>query len=181
MIKKLTVTVILIVITSLAVAGCTTPTPGTSPSPSATPDSHLARYVEEYTQSSRALHPNNMTTWRVTWNNSTAVQIQAAYTYQPPIPNTTTTFTYAETSTVLKFGSADDASQYAKSHASGYRLTRTNCTNATATVLGLYTRAMGHRPTVCTQYINGSRTGQYVEQYNEFVWVGNFADYLTAV
>lgn len=117
MIKKRLAIILLVMATLLSVAGCTSPTTntGTSPSPSTNATlSQLAQYIEVFNQTFKESHPNNFTAYRVMWNNSTAVQIQDAFTYHPPNSNTTN-MTYNETATIIKFSSVDEASKYVSS------------------------------------------------------------------
>jgi PBP1b-binding outer membrane lipoprotein LpoB len=170
MVNKLMGLVIIIVIGALAVAGCTTPATSPSPSPSATHDPLLEQYVDAFNQTMTERHPNNLTAWRVTWNNSTAVQIQDSFTYHPSYSNTTTT-QYVETNTLIKFGSVDEATKYVDSHSQGYQLVSTKY-NQTTNQTGAYQRLTGYAPTVYSSY---TKDGNSIEHIDQFVWVGEYS------
>lgn len=187
MIKRLTVAVLIIGIALSAVAGCTVHITNTqiSPSPSTKPDSKLDRYVEAYHQTMKELHPTNLTIFRVTWNNSTTVQIQTAFTYTRLLP-TTTSDTESENATVIKFRYPDEATRYLYSHTTGYFLSSTKYPQNNT---GLYppVRAYelanhlenGSGPSVYAYYrgVEGTATngtGRHVEQAGEYLW---FVDY----
>ncbi len=193
MIKQWLAIISLVMIALLSVAGCRSPTTntGTSPSPSSSAplDSQLAQYMEVFNQTFKESHPTNFTAYRVMWNNSTAVQIQDAFTYHPPNSNTTN-MTYNETATIIKFSSVDDASKYVNSHTSGYRLT-----SATYHQNGSYQRVTGHAPTVYAAYDTGTgvagpsrydagselaESGRYIHQLDEYVWVGEYQNVNTS-
>jgi hypothetical protein len=185
------IAVLLLVVASLLISGCTVNFPKVPvPTPPPIPDSQLAKYINAYHQTLEALYPSNVTAFNVTWINDTAAHIQTAFTYAPERPNTNTTSgTYSENDTVIKFSSADEATKYVHSHAADYRLISTSLNSLNNSsfqhhyrLVNAYKLAMGYTPIVHVYYgygnastISGSEYfRRYAEQNAEYLW---FVDY----
>jgi hypothetical protein len=190
------ITVLLLVVASLSVAGCTVNFPKVPlPTPPPIPDTQLAKYIDAYHQTLEELYPSNVTAFSVMWINDTTAQIQTAFTYAPKRPNiNTTSGTYSENDTVIKFSSADEATKYVYSHATDYRLMSTSLNGLNNSsfqhhyrLVNAYKLAMGYTPIVHVSYGYGNSSsttsgsgfyGRHAEQNAEYLW---FVDYQASV
>jgi hypothetical protein len=183
--------VLLVVVTSLSVTGCTVEFPKAPlPTPPPIPDSQLAKYIDAYHQTLEELYPSNVTTFNVTWINDTTAQIHTAFTYAPERPNTNTTSgTYSENDTVIKFSSANEATKYVYSNATDTRLVSTSLNSLNNSsfqhhyrLVNAYKLAMSYTPIVHVYYGYGNASTisdseylrRYAEQNAEYLW---FIDY----
>jgi hypothetical protein len=180
--------VLSLLVTSLLVSGCTVDFPKKPlPTPPPTPDPQLTKYVDAYHQTLEELYPSNVTAFSVTWINDTTAQIRTAFTYTPKRPNTNTTSgTYSENDTVIKFSSADEATKYVYSHATDYRLMSTSLNSLNNSsfqhhyrLVNAYKLAMGYTPIVHVYYGHDSSSStisgsgyfrRYAEQNTEYLW-----------
>ena len=151
------ITVLLLVVASLLVAGCTTSTTSntsqtpnanatTSTAPTTTHDAVLERFVTAYKGFiTDALGPRNgtITDWQVTWHNNTTANIRATAHYTQA--NVTVTYNR----TVIIFPSTDAATAYlANYNLTGY----VPSTNLTTERGNVSQTALGHPLTVLKAY-----------------------------
>jgi hypothetical protein len=132
---------------AVLVAGCTSqtttsPTPSTATSTAGTRDAFLDQFVVSMERELR----NNTTVslWVSKWQNASAVTIDATFR------NVTSNQDVNLNRTVIRFASADDATNYANSNyanAPGYVAT-TNLTKITSLPYRAYERTKGSAPTV---------------------------------
>ncbi len=133
----------------------------------------LVRYLEAYNQTIHQLHPNNLTVYRVTWNNSSAPQTEAAFTYHPAGSNTTN-IRFSDNVTVTRFSSVAEAAQYADSRSSGANV----ILDFPTSMPSAYASMTGHAPLVYSYYDVQPATGKpgkLVIQLDEYVWVGLYS------
>ena len=148
----------------------------------------LTQYIDAYHQTMRELHPTNLTDFRVTRINSTTAQINSAYVFPLPAYYNTTSGTYIENATVIKFNSSTEAARYA---ITGYILDMTDLyglNNSSFQSLyrfvTAYKLATGFTPSVHVTYSDGNGTrrtdygyfGKWVEQNGDFLWLVEYRD-----
>lgn len=173
--KKLAPIVALLMIVSLSATGCVKTATVAPPTP---PNAQLAQYIEQYNASLRSEHPNNLTAWLVTPINGTSAKIQDAWT---DASNTRqANFTYSENVTVMRFGSAQEATTYVEGRNAGYRLVATAYPSEVSPEA--VQRMKGNATMAYAIYVTGSGVGapsNQIVQIDEFVWIGDF-QYLPA-
>jgi hypothetical protein len=123
------ISVIFLVVASLLVAGCTTSTTNTTdqtPSASATPSTSTAThdaFLEKYIVEDKNTTSNtfgNITSWKVTWINSTSARVE--WVVVNKTGNETATMTINDTYTL--FPTTQDATQYLDAmNKTGYTIT----------------------------------------------------------
>jgi hypothetical protein len=145
MIKKLLGVLVLVMIASLSVCGCTTTTNNnTATSPPTTHDALLEKLVnatkgEVYGNASYAVQG-----WDVTWNNGTSVTILGT------VEQTSTGITVAANSTLMSFSTTREATNYLNAFdKTNYSLTSTDYASDTSHI---YYNATGHAPSVYKAY-----------------------------
>jgi hypothetical protein len=135
-------------------------------------DASLEKYVDALHAIAVDQHPNNLTTWQVTWPNNTAVKVSWAYTYLGQgnaTDNQTRLVNYEETFLMTNFFGTKQAADHVGSISSNY--TRMNTTTA---VGGAYERAFGHTPSTFVEYNQIDKVrGNFIWQLDKFVQVGS--------
>jgi outer membrane PBP1 activator LpoA protein len=138
--------VLLLVVASLLVAGCTTSTNNQTPSatPStATHDAFLEKYLAEYKNVSYADKNISFKAWEVMWINSTSARLEETLVNK----STNGTFNYIQTFTV--FPTSQEATNYLNAmNKTEYRLASTQYTSG-----GAYENATGRAPQIYKQYV----------------------------
>ena len=169
--EKLAVIVVLLMIASLSVAGCTKTT---NIVPATHPDQQLTQYIENYNTTLKNAHPNNLTAWLVTPINGTSAQIQDAWT--DATSNTSAAnLTYSENFTVMRFSSPSEATTYVNGHNAGYRLVATSYPSKFSPEANQ--RVKGNAATNYSLYITGNGVGapsKEILQIDQFVWIGDY-------
>jgi hypothetical protein len=138
-------------------------------------DASLEKYVTALHSLVIQQHQTNLTTWSVTWLNSTSVKVSWAFTYLGPgneTSNRSQLVTYQEGFVMTNFFGTKAASAYIGRINNGtYRLT-----NASYGSGGAYDRAFGHPPTTFAEYRQDQGpVGNFIWQFDQFVQVGSLA------
>jgi hypothetical protein len=144
--KPLTaIAVLLLVVASLLVAGCTTSTTtNTNQTPSATTstathDALLEKYIAADKNDSSSV--GNVTVWEVTWTNGTSAHVDFIIKAQ--------TATVTGNETFIAFPTTQDATQYLNAmNKTGYNLTSAEFSGSG----GPYQNSTGHAPQVYKYY-----------------------------
>ena len=140
------VAVLLLVVTSLSVAGCTNNTTNTATSPS--PQAHdatLEKYVNVTKQAEYGNKTKEILAWLVTWNNDSSVTILET------VKNRTDNSSVSGNTTLINFQSNQDATNYLNAFdKSDYSLISTSFKTSDAPTLSNVT---GHVPSVYAEYI----------------------------
>ena len=141
-----TIAVLLILVTSLSITGCTNNTTNTATSPS--PQAHDAT-LERYINVTKQAEYNNKTkeilAWLVTWNNDSSVTILET------VKNRTDNSSVSGNTTLINFQSNQDATNYLSAFdKSDYSLISTSFKTSDAPTLRNVT---GHDPSVYAEYI----------------------------
>jgi hypothetical protein len=145
------IAVLLFVVASLSVAGCTSNTTGntnqttstSATTSAATHDAFLEKYLAAYKNSSFSDKNLNFTVWEVTWINSTSAQVQETST------NETTNATWSYVHTALVFPTTQDATNYLDAmNKTAYSLSSTVYPSSG----GAYRNVTGHAPTIYKYY-----------------------------
>ncbi|HYC20323.1 MAG TPA: hypothetical protein VEF35_06900 [Candidatus Bathyarchaeia archaeon] len=175
MAKKEAAAIALLIVASIAIAGCikSTTTPVTPPDP------QLAQYIETYNTTLRAEHPNNLTAWLVTPINASSATITDAWTF-PSSSNSSVSLIYTENVTLIRFASTDAATAYVQNNSAGYRLVATSYPSQQSPEANQ--RAKGNATTVYALYDTGSSLGtpgSLIIQTDQYVWSGQY-EYLSA-
>jgi hypothetical protein len=139
-------------------------------------DASLEKYVNALHSVAVEQHPNNLTAWRVTWLNSTAVKVSWAFTYFAQTNATNATenqsklIRYDESFIMTDFFGTKTATSYVQSINSTYTLMNTTYEGPG----GAYVRAFGHTPSTFADFkqVNGTR-GLFIWQFDQFVQVGS--------
>jgi hypothetical protein len=165
------ITVLLLVVASLLVAGCTTSTTSnTNQSPSATTSTatHDA-FLENYITADKNYTSNygNLTSWKITWINSTSARVEwiAVNKTENQTMSSTITDTY------ILFPTTQDATKYLNAmNKTGYNLTTSNysynppyktVTGSDPAVFKLYTQT--------AQLQNTSMSFYYIRQQDRLI------------
>jgi len=154
--------VLLLVVASLLVSGCTNNTTNQTPSAStATHDAFLENYLavaksDPYKNESRKA-------WEVTWINSTSAHLEET------TKNNTTNVTKNAVSTYTVFPTTQDATNYLNAmNKTGYSLASTDINDAQG-----YQKRTGHAPQVYKYYVlNEFYTQHFIVQFDNLVKVG---------
>jgi hypothetical protein len=139
-------------------------------------DASLEKYVDALHALATEQHPNNLTKWSVTWQNSTAVKVSWAFTYFAPVNETNATgnltrlITYDENFVMTDFFGTKTATTYVASINSSYSLMNTTYEGPG----GAFVQAFGHTPSTFADFkqVNGTR-GLFIWQFDQFVQVGS--------
>jgi len=168
------ITVLLLVVASLSVAGCTSnTTSNTNQTPSATSSTttHDA-FLEKYITADKNDTSNygNLTSWKVTWINGTSARVE--WMTVNKTENQTRTSTVTET--YILFPTTEDATNYLNAmNKTGYNFTTSNysynppyktVTGSDPVVFKLYTRA--------EQLQNMSMSFYYIRQQDRLIDTG---------
>lgn len=140
-----TIVVISLIITSLAVAGCTTPslTPSVSTAPT-THNASLEKFLTTYENREYANKSQQVKAWEVEWLNSTSVRLLESVL----IRNVTSSYD----STYLMFSTSQDATNYINAmNKTAYSLETTDYRDSPNAIA--YQNATGHAPQVFKRYI----------------------------
>jgi hypothetical protein len=147
MIKKLLAIMVLVMVASLSVAGCTSNTNNTATSPSSTHDALLEKLVNATKQYVYGNASNTVQAWDVTWNNGTSVTILE--TVKGNFSGTN--LTASSNATVISFPTTQDATNYLNAFdKTNYSLTSTNYTSDSSS--HAYFNITGHNPSVYMDY-----------------------------
>ena len=150
MIKKLLAIMVLVMVASLSVAGCTSNTNNTATSPSSMASTHdallekLVNATQQYVYESAS---NTVQAWQVTWNNDTTVTI-----LETVQANTSgTNVTASSNATIMSFPTTQDATNYLNAFdKTNYSLTSTNYTSDSGS--HIFSNVTGHVPSVYKDY-----------------------------
>ena len=141
-----TITVLLLIITSLSITGCTNNTTNTATSPS--PQAHdatLEKYVNVTKQAEYGNKTKEILAWLVTWNNDSSVTILET------VKNRTDNSSVSGNTTLINFQSNQDATNYLNAFdKSDYSLISTSFKTSDAPTLKNVT---GHVPSVYAEYL----------------------------
>jgi outer membrane murein-binding lipoprotein Lpp len=176
MIKKLLAIIVLVMVTSLSIAGCTT-TNNTTQTSSATPtaaaqhDALLEKFVNAMKQDVYGNASNKIQAWDVTWNNGTSVTILETAKESSAGFNTT----ISGNSTMMSFRTTQDATNYLNAFdKTNYSLTSTDYANDSTS--HIYYNATGYYPSVYKEYsytegsiLSGSAKLHYLTQYDNII------------
>jgi outer membrane murein-binding lipoprotein Lpp len=151
MIKKLLAIMVLVMVASLSVAGCTSNTNNTATSPSSTTasthDALLEKLVNATQQYVYGNASNTVQAWQVTWNNDTSVTILE--TVKGNVSGTN--LTVSSNGTIMSFPTTQDATNYLNAFdKTNYSLTSTNYTSDSGS--HIYANVTGHVPSVYADY-----------------------------
>ncbi len=174
MIRKLLAIMVLVMVASLSVAGCTSNTNNTATSPSSTHDALLEKLVNASKQYVYGNASNTVQAWDVTWNNGTSVTILETV----KINSNGTNVTASSNATVMSFPTTQDATNYLNSFdKTNYSLTSTNYTSDSGT--HVYSNVTGHDPSVYKDYsyTEGSILSSLKE--HEIIQLDNFIEMAT--
>jgi len=170
--------VLLLVVASLLVAGCSTTsntnqTPSASATPStATHNATLERFLTEYKNRSNILqNDRTFKAWEVTWINSTSARIEYAW------QNKTQNNSYSAVDTFTIFPTTQDATQYLNSmNMTVYSLASTQYT------FGAYQIVTGHAPQVYKQYVWNEGNSLDISAFtrHEIIQYGDIVEIYTA-
>jgi hypothetical protein len=138
--------ILLLIVTSLSITGCTNNTTNTATSPS--PQAHDAT-LERYVNVTKQAEYNNKTkeilAWLVTWNNDSSVTILET------VKNRTDNSSVSGNTTLINFQSNQDATNYLNAFdKSDYSLISTSFKTSDAPTLRNVT---GHEPSVYAEYL----------------------------
>jgi hypothetical protein len=164
------IAVLLLVVASLLVAGCTTSTTSnTNQTPSATPSTatHDA-FLENFTAAfkNRVYSDKNYSikAWELTWINSTSARLEMTMK-----GNTTTSAnnTLNMIMTFTAFPTSQDATDHLNTmNKTAYSLTSSQCSNSSSG--GAYQDATGHAPQICKDYERSEGNPNSVSEYKEY-------------
>jgi hypothetical protein len=146
MIKKLLAIIVLVMVASLSVAGCTT-TNNTTQTSSATPsaatqhDAFLEKYLTVYKAAQYSDTGQHVQAWELDWINSTSARAQFT------VFNISENMTVNSDGTMMVFPTTQDATNYVNAmNLTAYSLASTEYTGA------VFQNATGHAPQVYREY-----------------------------
>lgn len=166
MIKKVLAIIVLAMVASLSISGCTSNTNNTASSP--TPQAHdalLEKVLESLKQDTYGNASNTVHVWDMTWNNDTNVTVLSTLT-QKSSGNISVNATISANETFLSFPTTQDATNIVNAFdKTNYSLTSTDY--KTDTTSNAYYNATGHYPSVYKDYTytEGSILGGSVKVY----------------
>jgi hypothetical protein len=172
------IAVLLLMVVSLLVAGCTTSTTSTNnqtPSASATQSVGRGTLLESYlSELKKGLEADKniiVKAWDLTWINNNSAVLQLATV------NKSTNITYVSDQTFIQFPTIQDATNYLNSmNKTEYSLASTQFPSG-----GAYQKATGHAPQVYKQYVwnegNPSNISEY--KYHEITQSDNIIRIIT--
>jgi hypothetical protein len=151
MIRKLLAIIVLVMIASLSIVGCTNSTnnPATSPTPQAH-DPTLEKLIDAYKQEIYGNQSTTVSSWNVTWNNATSANI--LFTFETSGNSSFgLTATVSVNDTVRSFPTTQDATDYLTAFGTGnYSFRSTDHTSDPTS--NAYHNATGHYPNVYVAY-----------------------------
>jgi hypothetical protein len=179
MTKKLLAIVVLVIVASLSIVGCTsnTNTPSTSPTPQAH-DPTLEKLIDAYKQETNGNQSTTISAWNVTWNNATSANI--LFTFETSGNGSFgLTATVSVNDTVRSFPTTQDATSFLTAFdKANYSFRNTDYTSDPTS--NAYYNATGHYPSVYRAYsyteggIPGASENVYaVTQYDNVINVAN--------
>ena len=156
MIRKLLAVIVLVMVASLSIAGCTSSTSSNQTSSGATqhnavPESVVSSWkATAYSGNTTGENKTGLNAWQVTWLNDSSVNVQESLT----AANANISINISSNDTLTAFPTTDAATAYLKSlNLSQYRLVRTDYRNQNdSLVLGTLINATGHRPSTYVRY-----------------------------
>jgi outer membrane murein-binding lipoprotein Lpp len=176
MIRKLLAIIVLVMVASLSVAGCTTTnnttqTSSAAPSAATQHDALLEKLVNTFKQEEYGNTSNTVQAWDVTWNNGTSVIVLETLKESSSGIN----LTVAANHTFMSFPTTQDATNYLNAFdKTNYSLTSMDYQNSSST--HVYTKATGHDPSVYVEYtytegslLAGSVTVHELIQYDNVI------------
>ena len=179
MIKKLVAIVVLVMVASLSIAGCTNSTnnPATSPAPQAH-DPTLEKLIDAYKQEINGNQSTTISAWDVTWNNATSANI--LFTFKTSTNSSFgLTATASVNDTVRSFPTTQDATSFLTAFdKANYSLRSTDYTSDPTS--NAYYNATGHYPSVYIAYsytekgiLGASEKVYTLTQYDNVINVAN--------
>jgi hypothetical protein len=179
MIKKLLAIVVLVMVASLSIAGCTNSTnnPATSPTPQAH-DPTLEKLIDAYKQEINGNQSTTISAWNVTWNNATSANI--LFTFDTSGNSSFgLTATVSVNDTVRSFPTTQDATSFLTAFdKANYSFRNTDYTSDPTS--NTYHNATGHYPSVYKAYsytergiLGASEKVYAVTQYDNVINVAN--------
>jgi len=151
--KKFLITITLVVIASLSIAGCTTSTNNTGQTSSATSsttsaasqhNASLEKYITSYKTVQYSNSSQRVTAWKLVWNNNTSAHV----TWTAVRRQTNGTETVTLDRTFIVFPTAQVATNYVnRLNLTAYTLVSTNPQNA-----AVYKNVTGHTPQIYKEY-----------------------------
>jgi len=182
MIKKLLAIVVLVMVASLSIAGCTNSTnstnnPATSPAPQAH-DPTLEKLIDAYKQEINGNQSTTVSAWNVTWNNATSANI--LFTFDTSGNSSFgLTATISVNDTVRSFPTTQDATSFLTAFdKANYSFRSTDYTSDPTS--NAYYNATGHYPSVYKAYsytergiLGASEKVYAVTQYDNVINVAN--------
>jgi outer membrane murein-binding lipoprotein Lpp len=150
MMQKLIAVIVLIVVASLSIAGCTsstnsnqTPSAASSAAPSAaTPHDFLEKYLTAYKNDRYSNSSIHVQAWQLDWINSTSARVQLTAL------DKSTNITGAWDRTYMVFPTTQDATNYVMA----MNLTAYSLASTVYTTGGVYQNVTGHAPQIYKQY-----------------------------
>jgi hypothetical protein len=157
--KSITVIlVLLLVVASLLVTGCSTSNTNQTPSATAstaTHDAFLESYLAAYKNVMSSNSSLSVKAWELTWTNGTSARLQWTTLYKP----TNQTLNYDETLTV--FPNSQDATNYLNAiNKTAYSLASTIYPSG-----GAYQKAEGHQPQIFKDYVYNEGNPFNISEY----------------
>jgi hypothetical protein len=142
------IAVLLLMVASLLVSGCTTSSDNTAtnqtPSSTATHDALLEKFLTTYKNLEYANKSKQYTAWELEWTNSTSARLQDSQI----IKNTT----YGDDSTYMVFPTSQDATKYLNAmNKTAYSIDTTNYRDSPNAVA--YQNATGKAPQTFKRYV----------------------------
>jgi hypothetical protein len=135
-------------------------------------DASLEKYVDALHSLAVEEHPTNLTSWSVSWVNSTAVKVSWSFTYLGQgneTNNQSRLITYQESFVMTNFFGTKAASTYVGNINSSYTLMNTAYGSP-----GAYERAFGHSASTFAEYKQDhGPVGNFIWQFDQFVQVGS--------
>ncbi|MFZ0011725.1 MAG: hypothetical protein WAL97_07475 [Halobacteriota archaeon] len=142
MIKKLLAIIVLVMIASLSIAGCTSSTSSNQTPSAATHDAFLENYLTAYKNAQYSDNGQHVQAWELDWINSTSARIQFT------VFNISANNTINSDGTIIVFPTTQDATNYVNTmNLTAYSLARTEYPSG-----GAYVNATGHAPQIYKVY-----------------------------
>jgi outer membrane biogenesis lipoprotein LolB len=179
-----TIVVLLLLVASLSVTGCTTSTtsntnqtPSATPTPSATTStatnqSFLEKYLAEFKNAYSEMTNVNVKAWEITWVNNTSARLEWT------IHNKTVNEIYNYVGTFIVFPTSQEATNYLNAmNKTAYSLASTQYPSG-----GAYQKVTGHAPEIYKEYQwnegNPSNISEY--KHHEIKQLDNITNTVTA-
>jgi len=161
MIKKLLAIIVLVMVASLSIAGCTTTSNNTNQA-ATQHDAFLETYLAAYKNTTYASNSTHITAWELDWINSTSARVQHT------VLNKSTNATWAWDETATVFPTTQDATNYVNAmNLTAYSLASTEYTSG-----GAYQNVTGHAPQIYKVYqYNEINRVHYIDQLDNIIFV----------